>query len=72
MSEPVLEMKHEWKRLHADPRVIIYGAKSLALDQAEWVGYSATRIAEKRFMYPTTHRGEWSFTVGRYPARSGE
>jgi len=34
MSEPVLETKHKWKRLHADPQVIIYGAKSLALDQA--------------------------------------
>lgn len=68
---PVLDAKHGMRRLHADPTVITYGSKSLALDEIEWVSYWATYTTEKRFMYPTTHKSEWDFEVGRYPYHGG-
>ncbi|WP_228396217.1 hypothetical protein [Streptomyces sp. RB17] len=68
---PVLDTTVGWTHLHADPRVITYGRKSIALDDVEWVGYSATRIAEKRFMFPTLYDNKWDFRVGRYPYNGG-
>ena len=68
---PVLDTTVGWKSLHADPQVITYGRKSIALDQVEWISYTATRIAEKRFMYPTTYDNVWTFQVGRYPYSGG-
>jgi hypothetical protein len=64
---PVLDTKIGRKQLHADPQVITYGKKSIALDEVEWVSYTATHTATKRFMYPTTHHSEWHFNVGTYP-----
>jgi hypothetical protein len=68
---PVLDVKYGRTRLHADPQVITYGRKSMALDQVEWVGYTATHTATKRFLYPTTHDSTWEFVVGRYPYYGG-
>ncbi|WP_049578419.1 hypothetical protein [Streptomyces sp. SBT349] len=68
---PVLDTKVGWTALHADPQVITYGRKSIALDQAEWVGYAATHTAQKRFMFPTTYENTWEFRVGRYPYHGG-
>ncbi|MBM9440311.1 hypothetical protein [Actinacidiphila bryophytorum] len=68
---PVLDTTVGGKRLHADPRVITYGRKSIALDEVEWVGFSATRVAEKRFMFPTFYTNTWQFQVGRYPYYGG-
>ncbi|WP_055586017.1 hypothetical protein [Peterkaempfera griseoplana] len=68
---PVLDTKIGWTGLYADPQVITYGRKSLALDQVEWVSYWATQTAEKRFMFPTTYVNTWDFRVGRYPYRGG-
>jgi hypothetical protein len=63
---PVLDTTVGWTHLHADPQVITYGRKSIALDQVEWISYSATQIAEKRFMFPTFYDNKWDFRVGRY------
>lgn len=68
----VLETTLGRKRLHASPDVITYGKHSLALADVEWVAYSATRIAEKRFMFPTFYTNEWTFQVGRYPYYGGD
>jgi hypothetical protein len=68
---PFLDATVGGKRLHADPRVITYGRKSIALDEVEWVGFSATRVAEKRFMFPTFYTNTWQFQVGRYPYYGG-
>ncbi|MFF3950162.1 hypothetical protein ACFYYN_35900 [Streptomyces sp. NPDC001902] len=68
---PVLDTKIGWTSLHADPQVITYGKKSIALDQVEWISYSATQIAEKRFMFPTFYENKWDFQVGRYPYHGG-
>jgi len=64
---PVLDTKLNGKRLHADPQVITYGRKSIALDEVEWVSYWAVHTATKRFLYPTTHHSVWHFQVGKYP-----
>lgn len=69
---PVLDTKVGWTRLYADPRMVAYGRHAMALDQVEWVAYGATRTATKRFLYPTTHHGEWDFAVGRYPYHDGQ
>jgi hypothetical protein len=68
---PVLDTTIGWTRLHADPEAISYGRKSIALDEVEWVSYSAAHIAEKRFMFPTTYYNKWDFRVGRYPYSPG-
>ncbi|MGW7614407.1 hypothetical protein ACWGLG_00875 [Streptomyces antimycoticus] len=68
---PVLDTKVRRKRLYASPQEIIFGRHSLALDQAEWVSYTATHTATKRFLYPTTHDSTWDFAVGRYPYYGG-
>ncbi|POX64862.1 hypothetical protein C3492_03750 [Streptomyces sp. Ru62] len=68
---PVLDTQVRRKRLYADPRVITFGKHSLALDQVEWVSYTATHTATKRFLYPTTHDHTWDFAVGRYPYHGG-
>jgi hypothetical protein len=68
---PVLDTMVGGRRLHADPHVITYGRKSIALDEVEWVSCSATRIAEKRFMFPTFYTNKWQFQVGRYPYYGG-
>ncbi|GCB46209.1 hypothetical protein [Streptomyces sp. NL15-2K] len=69
---PVLDTTVGWTHLHADPQVITYGRKSIALDEVEWVSYSATQIAEKRFMFPTFYNNKWEFQVGRYPYYGGQ
>lgn len=73
MSQPngpgVLDTKHGWSRLYADQQMISYGRKSIALADVEWVSYRAVHTATKRFLYPTTHDGQWFFEVGRYPYR---
>lgn len=66
---PVLDTKLGWSRLHADQQMISYGRKSIALADVEWVSYRAVHTATKRFLYPTTHDGQWFFEVGRYPYR---
>lgn len=66
---PVLDTKLGWSRLYADQQMISYGRKSIALADAEWVSYRAVHTATKRFLYPTTHDGQWFFEVGRYPYR---
>lgn len=71
MSPPVIETKVHGKRLHADPEVITFGRKSMALDEVEWVSYWGARTATKRFLAPTTHHSDWSFEVGRYPHKMG-
>jgi hypothetical protein len=68
---PVLDTTVGWTRLHADPQVITYGSKSIALDQVEWVSYSSTQVAQKRFMFPTFYDNRWDFQVGRYPYYGG-
>ncbi|MBI0293609.1 hypothetical protein JBE04_03650 [Streptomyces sp. PRKS01-29] len=68
---PVLDTRVRRKRLYADPQVITFGRHSLALDQVEWVSYTATHTATKRFLYPTTHDSTWDFAVGRYPYYGG-
>jgi hypothetical protein len=68
---PVIDTRILGKRLYADPQVITFGRKSLALDEVEWVSYLSTQTAVKRFMYPTTHENEWAFTVGTYPYYGG-
>ncbi|RKR92278.1 hypothetical protein BDK92_6716 [Micromonospora pisi] len=68
---PVLDTTIGWTRLHADPQVITYGRKSIALDQVEWVSYSSVQVAEKRFMFPTFYDNRWDFQVGRYPYYGG-
>ncbi|GHE59104.1 hypothetical protein GCM10014715_10390 [Streptomyces spiralis] len=68
---PVLGTKLGWTRLHADPHVITYGRRSITLDQVEWISYSATQTAQKRFLYPTTYDNTWDFQVGRYPYHGG-
>lgn len=67
MSETVLDTRVSGKQLHADPQVITYGRKSIALDEVEWVSYWATHTATKRFMWPTSHDSQWFFQVGRFP-----
>lgn len=69
---PVLDTTLGGRRLHADPQLITYGRKSIALDEVEWVGYAATRVAEKRFMFPTFYTNKWEFQVGRYPYYGGQ
>jgi hypothetical protein len=64
--QPVLDTTVGRTPLHADPEVITYGRKSMVLDQVEWISFSATRIAEKRFMFPTFYDNKWDFRVGRY------
>lgn len=64
---PVLDTKVGWTRLYADPHVITYGRKSIALEDVEWVSYQAVHTATKRLLYPTTHDSQWFFSVGRYP-----
>lgn len=66
---PVLDTKLGWSRLYADQQMISYGRKSIALADVEWVSYRAVHTATKRFLYPTTHDGQWFFEVGRYPYR---
>ncbi|MFJ8357916.1 hypothetical protein [Streptomyces sp. NPDC093984] len=68
---PVLDTNVGWTSLHADPEVITYGRKSIALDQVEWISYWATHTAEKRFLFPTTYDNTWDFRVGRYPYYGG-
>lgn len=68
----VLETRVGGKRLHADPQTITYGRRSLRLDEVEWVSYSSTRIAERRFMFPTFYTNTWEFHVGRYPYYGGQ
>jgi hypothetical protein len=68
---PVLDTKVSGKSLHADPRVITYGKKSIALDEVEWVSYWATHTATRHYFWPTTHDSEWGFKVGRYPRFGG-
>ncbi|MEV6128911.1 hypothetical protein AB0M05_19065 [Streptomyces violaceusniger] len=68
---PVLDTQVRRKRLYADPQQITFGRHSLALDQVEWVSYTATHTATKRFLYPTTHDSTWDFAVGRYPYYGG-
>ncbi|MFG1801417.1 hypothetical protein ACGFI4_14765 [Micromonospora carbonacea] len=51
--------------------MITYGRKSIALDQVEWVSYSSTQVAQKRFMFPTFYDNTWDFRVGRYPYHGG-
>ena len=68
---PVLDTRVGGKALHADPRAITFGRKSLALDQVEWVSYWVTHTATKRFLFPTTHSTEWHFEVGGYPYYGG-
>ncbi|GAA4905050.1 hypothetical protein LX16_3578 [Stackebrandtia albiflava] len=38
----------------------------------EWVGYSASRVAQRRFLFPTFYDNRWTFDVGRYPYHGGE
>lgn len=66
---PVLDTKLGWSRLYADQQMISYGRKSIALADVEWVSYRAVHTATKRFLYPTTHDGQWFFEVGCYPYR---
>ncbi|MEV5382175.1 hypothetical protein [Streptomyces sp. NPDC052721] len=68
---PVLDTQVRRKRLYADPQVITFGRHTLALDQVEWVSYTATHTATKRFLYPKTHDSTWDFAVGRYPYHGG-
>lgn len=68
---PVLDTKVSGKPLHADPRVIAYGKKSIRLEEVEWVSYSATQTATRHYFSPTTHDSEWEFKVGRYPFFGG-
>jgi hypothetical protein len=68
---PVLDTEVSGKPLFADPRVITYGKKSMALEEAEWVSYWATHTATRHYFWPTTHDSEWGFTVGRYPYFGG-
>jgi hypothetical protein len=42
--------------LPAGPQVISCGREPMEVGQVEWVGHAATRIAEKRFLYPTRQR----------------
>jgi hypothetical protein len=70
-AAPVLDTTVGGRHLYADPQRITYGRKSIALDEVEWVSYSATRIAEKRFMFPTFYTNKWEFQVGRYPYYGG-
>ncbi|MGW0299217.1 hypothetical protein ACWDYK_21250 [Streptomyces anthocyanicus] len=69
---PVLDTTVGWTHLHADPQVITYGRKSILLHEVEWVAYTATQIAEKRFMFPTFYNNTWEFRVGRYPYYGGQ
>ncbi|WP_048910209.1 hypothetical protein [Streptomyces sp. NRRL WC-3744] len=68
---PVLDTLVRRKRLYADPQVITFGRHTLALDQVEWVSYTATHTATKRFLFPTTHDTAWDFAVGKYPYYGG-
>ncbi|WP_328459322.1 hypothetical protein [Streptomyces sp. NBC_00448] len=68
---PVLDTKIGSSHLFADAMAISFGRKSIRLHEVEYVCFSANRIAEKRFMYPTTYRNEWHFQVGRYPYSGG-
>ncbi|WP_415647947.1 hypothetical protein [Stackebrandtia soli] len=68
---PRLDTTADWTRLQADPQTITYGKKSIALDQVEWVSYTATQVAEKRFLFPTFYQNYWTFHVGQYPYYSG-
>jgi hypothetical protein len=68
---PVLDTKVRRKRLYADPQVISFGRRSIALDQAEWVSYWAAQISTKRFLTPTDRTSEWDFVVGKYPYYGG-
>jgi hypothetical protein len=63
---PVLDTQVSGKSLHADPRVITYGKKSIALEEVEWVSYWVTHTATRHYFSPTTHDSEWGFKVGRY------
>jgi hypothetical protein len=68
---PVLDTKVHGKVLHADPQVITFGKKSMALDEVEWISYWGAHTVTKRFMGPSSHHSEWSFEVGRYPYYGG-
>jgi hypothetical protein len=68
---PVLHTKVSGKPLHADPRVITYGKKSIALEEVEWVSYWATHTTTRHYFWPTTHDSAWDFKVGRYPYLGG-
>ena len=68
---PVLDTVVRRKRLYADPHMISFGRKSIAMDQVEWVSYTATHTATKRFMFPTTHDSAWNFQVDKYPYHGG-
>ncbi|SCK26985.1 hypothetical protein H181DRAFT_02069 [Streptomyces sp. WMMB 714] len=68
---PFLDTAIGRKRLYADPQVITFGKRSIALDEVEWVGYSATHTATKRFLWPTTHESAHAFQVDKYPYYGG-
>lgn len=68
---PVLDTAIGRKRLYADPQVITYGKRSIALDEVEWVGYSVTHTATKRFLWPTSHESAFDFQVDKYPYHGG-
>ncbi|WP_026930726.1 hypothetical protein [Glycomyces tenuis] len=68
---PVLDTKVRRKRLYADPRVIAFGRKSMALAEVEWVGYSAIHTTTHRLLTPASHDGQWDFVVGKYPYYGG-
>ena len=68
---PALDTNVSLKPLHADPRVITYGRKSIALEEVEWVSYWVTHSATRHYFRPTTHDSEWGFMAGRYPYFGG-
>jgi hypothetical protein len=67
-NEPVLDTKVGFRQLHADPQMISYGGRSIALDQAEWVRYRSIRTTTKRhFGLVEWHDANWYFSAGPYP-----
>ena len=70
-AQPVLDTRIGRKRLYADPQLITFGRHTMRLDEAEWLSYSATHTATRRFLFPTTHDNSWTFAVGRYPYHGG-
>jgi hypothetical protein len=69
-SEPemVLDTKVALHRLHADAHQIVNGRRSIALEDVEWVSYTATHITTKsHFGLVKTQDHKWHFSVGPFP-----
>lgn len=64
----VLDTKVAIHRLHADAHQIVNGRKSIALEDVEWVSYTATHIETKsHFGLVKTRDHKWRFSVGPFP-----